>query len=70
MSVADSLAMGDAAVRMAEEGATSVACLGVDFMAESVRATLDSAGHEGVPVRAREREREADRESIGRCTIV
>lgn len=51
VSVADSLAMGDAAVRMAEGGVSSVACLGVDFMAESVRATLDSRGFQGVPVR-------------------
>ncbi|CAM9871540.1 unnamed protein product [Ectocarpus sp. 4 AP-2014] len=50
VSVADSLAMGDAAVRMAEAGVSSVACLGVDFMAESVRATLDSRGFQGVPV--------------------
>eukprot|EP00752_Nemacystus_decipiens_P017890 g16039.t1 len=50
VSVADSLAMGDAAVRMAESGVSGVACLGVDFMAESVRATLDSNGFQGVPV--------------------
>lgn len=43
--------MGDAAVKMAEEGVSSVACLGVDFMAESVRATLDSRGFQNVPVR-------------------
>lgn len=48
--VADSLAMGDAAVRQVEGGATSVAVLGVDFMAESVRATLDVNGHADVPV--------------------
>ncbi|CAM9230987.1 unnamed protein product [Chrysoparadoxa australica] len=48
--VADSLAMGDAAVSMAKGGATSIACLGVDFMAESVRATLDGAGFPDVPV--------------------
>jgi quinolinate synthase len=41
--VADSLAMGEAAVKMASSGAVdSVICMGVDFMAESVRATLDS----------------------------
>lgn len=50
VSVADSLAMGDAAVKMADAGVSSVACLGVDFMAESVRATLDAKGHQGVPV--------------------
>merc|ERR550514_2429651 len=38
--VADSLAMGEAAVRMAQKGCKSIACLGVDFMSESVRATL------------------------------
>lgn len=48
--VADSLAMGDAAVKMATDGCTSVACLGVDFMAESVRATLDAQGFPHVPV--------------------
>ena len=56
VSVADSLAMGDAAVRMAESGVSSVACLGVDFMAESVRATLDSRGFQGVPVREKTQE--------------
>lgn len=40
-------------MKMAEEGVTSVACLGVDFMAESVRATLDSKGFQGVPVSLR-----------------
>eukprot|EP00904_Undaria_pinnatifida_P000928 jgi/Undpi1/10836/HiC_scaffold_3.g01365.m1 len=51
VSVADSLAMGDAAVKMVKEGGvTSIACLGVDFMAESVRATLDASGCQGVPV--------------------
>lgn len=47
---ADSLAMGDAAVKMAREGATSIVCLGVDFMAESVKATLESQGFKDVPV--------------------
>ena len=43
--------MGDAAVKMVKEGGvTSIACLGVDFMAESVRATLDASGCQGVPV--------------------
>merc|ERR1719329_2079218 len=47
----DSLAMGDAAVKMVKEGGvTSIACLGVDFMAESVRAMLDNAGYVDVPV--------------------
>lgn len=35
--VADSLAMGEAAVKMAKEGARAVTVLGVDFMSESVR---------------------------------
>mmetsp|Transcript_6781 Transcript_6781/g.19627 ORF Transcript_6781/g.19627 Transcript_6781/m.19627 type:complete len:517 (-) Transcript_6781:165-1715(-) len=48
--IADSLAMGDAAVRQAEAGATAVAVLGVDFMAESVRATLDAQGWGHIPV--------------------
>jgi len=47
---ADSLAMGDAAVKMARGGAESIVCLGVDFMAESVKATLDSQGFSHVPV--------------------
>lgn len=47
---ADSLAMGDAAVRMAEQGVSAIVCLGVDFMAESVRSTLDSQGFEHIPV--------------------
>jgi quinolinate synthase len=47
---ADSLAMGQAAVRMAKGGVQSIACLGVDFMSESVRATLDQAGFRDVPV--------------------
>lgn len=51
VSVADSLAMGDAAVKMVKEGGvTSIACLGVDFMAESVRATLDASDCKEVPV--------------------
>jgi len=48
---ADSLAMGHAAVRMAQTGkVSSIACLGVDFMSESVRATLDQAGFRDIPV--------------------
>ena len=50
MAIADSLAMGDAAARMAQNGVKSIVCLGVDFMAESVRATLDANGHHSVPV--------------------
>jgi quinolinate synthase len=41
IAIADSLAMGDAALRMAQSGRTSIACLGVDFMSESVQAILD-----------------------------
>lgn len=48
--VADSLAMGEEASRMAEKGVTSIAVLGVDFMSESVRANLDSNGFHHVPV--------------------
>lgn len=41
--IADSLAMGEAAAKMAATGGVdSIICMGVDFMAESVRATLDS----------------------------
>jgi quinolinate synthase len=47
---ADSLAMGHAAVGMAKAGAKGIVCLGVDFMSESVRATLDQAGCKDVPV--------------------
>jgi quinolinate synthase len=47
---ADSLAMGHAAVGMAKAGAKGIVCLGVDFMSESVRATLDQAGCNDVPV--------------------
>jgi quinolinate synthase len=48
--IGDSLAMGDAAVRMCEEGAEAVAVLGVDFMSESVRSIVDKAGYGHVPV--------------------
>jgi quinolinate synthase len=47
---ADSLAMGHAAVDMAKSGAKSIVCLGVDFMSESVRSTLDQAGMKDIPV--------------------
>jgi quinolinate synthase len=47
---ADSLAMGHAAVDMAKNGAKSIVCLGVDFMSESVRSTLDQAGMKDIPV--------------------
>jgi len=48
--IADSLAMGEAAAVMAKNGAKAIACLGVDFMSESVRANLDSNGYEHIPV--------------------
>ncbi len=48
--IADSLKMGDTAVEMADKGVKSIACMGVDFMAESVRAALDATGHKTVPV--------------------
>ncbi|CEG49191.1 quinolinate synthetase a [Plasmopara halstedii] len=48
--IADSLAMGEAAAKMAKNGIQSVAVLGVDFMSESVRANLDSNGFEHIPV--------------------
>ena len=50
--ISDSLVMADSAVRMAEAGCKAVAVLGVDFMSENVRAILDEAGYQGVPVRA------------------
>src|SRR5689334_9469387 len=48
--VADSLQMAEQAVRMAEQGARAIAVLGVDFMSENVRATLDASGFQSVPV--------------------
>jgi quinolinate synthase len=48
--VSDSLAMADAAVKMAEAGVGAVVVLGVDFMSENVRAVLDATGHASVPV--------------------
>ena len=49
--ISDSLLMADQAVVMVEEGGCeSIAVLGVDFMAENVRAVLDRAGHTSVPV--------------------
>lgn len=40
IAIADSLAMGDAALDMARAGNSTIACLGVDFMSESVQAIL------------------------------
>ena len=48
--VADSLQMAERAVDMAAKGARAIVVLGVDFMSENVRATLDAAGHAHVPV--------------------
>lgn len=48
--ISDSLAMADAAVRMAEAGVKAVFVLGVDFMSENVRAVMDHAGFGHVPV--------------------
>jgi quinolinate synthase len=48
--VADSLAMADKAVAMAEAGCRAILVAGVDFMSENVRAVLDAAGHAEVEV--------------------
>ena len=48
--ISDSLVMADRAVKMAEEGCTTVAVLGVDFMSENVAAILKEAGHGDVQV--------------------
>eukprot|EP01105_Mastigella_eilhardi_P019623 TRINITY_DN4632_c0_g1_i1.p1 TRINITY_DN4632_c0_g1~~TRINITY_DN4632_c0_g1_i1.p1 ORF type:complete len:533 (-),score=147.22 TRINITY_DN4632_c0_g1_i1:90-1649(-) len=48
--IADSLAMGDAAVHMAQAGVQHLLCLGVDFMSENCRAVLDMNGFQHVPV--------------------
>jgi len=49
--IADSLAMGDAAAKMAQTGEVdAIACLGVDFMSEGVRAVLDHQGFGHLPV--------------------
>lgn len=48
--ISDSLVMADSAIKMAAEGCTSVAVLGVDFMSENVRAILDEAGYQDVQV--------------------
>ena len=50
INISDSLAMADRAVKMAEQGCTAIAVLGVDFMSENVRAILDEAGHRDVKV--------------------
>lgn len=51
IGIADSLKMGDLAVSMCQEdGVEAVACLGVDFMSESVSAIMDRNGFGHVPV--------------------
>jgi len=51
VAIADSLAMGEYAVKMVQENnISSIACLGVDFMAESVSAILERNGYGHVPV--------------------
>lgn len=50
IAIADSLAMGDFAVKMCEDGATSIACLGVDFMSESVATIMSRNGFAHIPV--------------------
>ncbi len=46
----DSLVMAGRAVDMAAAGMKTIVVLGVDFMSENVRAMLDAAGYEHVPV--------------------
>jgi len=48
--ISDSLAMADRAVQMARAGVRSIIVLGVDFMAENVRAMLDTIGMHHVEV--------------------
>lgn len=48
--ISDSLVMADRAVDMAAAGARVIIVLGVDFMAENVRAVMDAAGYRHVPV--------------------
>lgn len=50
MSIGDSLEMAGRAAEMARSGARAIAVLGVDFMAENARATVDAAGFGSVPV--------------------
>jgi quinolinate synthase len=50
VSIADSLAMADKAVKMASAGVENIIVLGVDFMSENVRAVLDAAGFTKVNV--------------------
>ncbi|XP_059644280.1 quinolinate synthase, chloroplastic [Cornus florida] len=48
--ISDSLIMADMAVKMAKAGCQFITVLGVDFMAENVRAILDQAGFAEVGV--------------------
>lgn len=48
--ISDSLVMADRAVDMARAGARRIVVMGVDFMAENVRAVMDQAGFASVPV--------------------
>ena len=48
--ISDSLVMADRAVDMVRAGAKRIVVMGVDFMAENVRAVLDGAGFADVPV--------------------
>jgi len=48
--ISDSLVMADRAVEMAKKGCERICVLGVDFMAENVRATLDHQGLQQVEV--------------------
>mmetsp|Transcript_36158 Transcript_36158/g.61650 ORF Transcript_36158/g.61650 Transcript_36158/m.61650 type:complete len:633 (-) Transcript_36158:118-2016(-) len=51
VAIADSLKMGDDAVQMcAKNNVSSIICLGVDFMSESVSAIMGKNGHGNVPV--------------------
>jgi len=48
--ISDSLVMADSSVGMVQAGCKAIAVLGVDFMSENVRAILDDAGLNAVPV--------------------
>jgi quinolinate synthase len=51
VGIADSLKMGDMAVDMvSNHGCQQIACLGVDFMSESVSAILEKNGYGSIPV--------------------
>jgi len=50
VTISDSLVMADRAVEMVKSGAEVVVVLGVDFMAENVRAMLDASGFSEISV--------------------